>query len=47
MDVPYCTTAKSDSVATATMPIILTTDDLEADMETVMTIGKRGQVMRV
>ena len=29
------------------MPIILTIDDLEADMETVTTIGKEGQVMRV
>ena len=40
-------TVKSASAATATLPIILKTDDLEADMETVTKIGKRGQVRRV
>ena len=33
--------------AKATMPIIMTIYDLEAYMETVTTIGKWGQVMRV
>ena len=33
--------------AKATMPVILTIYDLEAYMETVTTIGKWGQVMRV
>ena len=40
-------TAKSDSTATSTMPIIPTTQDLEADMETVMAIGKKGKLRRM